>query len=160
MISNTEKEFLIQSNLIEGVDEEGLADSIAAWEYIKKKDVITERTILHVHKLIMRNLWPEIAGKFRKCNVRVGGRICPDWRQINCPSCGISSVVGKLNCNYEGQLSEDFCKRIHVLFEHLHPHRDGNGRVGRILYNWQRLNLGLPVHIIKFEDRFEYYGWF
>ena len=53
------------------------------------------------------------------------------------------------------------CKRTHIDFEQLHPFEDGNGRVGRILYNIHRVTLGLPIHIIhEGEEQMEYYKWF
>ena len=44
----------------------------------------------------------------------------------------------------------------HGFFEHLHPFRDGNGRLGRLLVNFFLLRAGLPVLIIPFERCDEY----
>lgn len=52
-------------------------------------------------------------------------------------------------------------KLVHVEFEDLHPFPDGNGRTGRILYNWHRIQLGLPVHVIhEGDEQYDYYQWF
>lgn len=163
MINSIEKEFLIQSNLIEDVGEEGLADSIVTWEYMKKKKYMSKTTILHTHKLLMRNLWSDIAGKFRKCNVSVGSRVCPSWKTLELH---LPQILYNFNCdeiNFK-ENEEDkkikWIKESHIVFEHWHPFRDGNGRTGRIFYNWQRLKLGLPIHIIKCKERWQYYAWF
>jgi Fic family protein len=37
---------------------------------------------------------------------------------------------------------------------------DGNGRIGRILLNWQRRYWNLPILIIKESEKEEYYKWF
>jgi Fic family protein len=47
-----------------------------------------------------------------------------------------------------------------VAFERIHPFRDGNGRVGRIIMNAQRLQAGLPILIIPASERRLYYEWF
>ncbi len=51
--------------------------------------------------------------------------------------------------------------RLHVLFEAIHPFRDGNGRAGRILLNYLAISLGWPPIIIKgteANDRDRYYA--
>lgn len=50
--------------------------------------------------------------------------------------------------------------KTHVLFEAIHPYRDGNGRVGRILLNYMAILKGLPPFPIKGlseEERKRYY---
>jgi len=49
---------------------------------------------------------------------------------------------------------------MHINFEKIHPFIDGNGRIGRMLLNWQRVKLGLPVLVIKESEKQEYYKWF
>lgn len=46
---------------------------------------------------------------------------------------------------------------VHNQFENIHPFRDGNGRVGRILLNNILLKNGLPPLNIDFKKRIEYY---
>jgi Fic family protein len=46
---------------------------------------------------------------------------------------------------------------IHNQFENIHPFRDGNGRVGRILLNNIIIKHGLPPVNIDFKNRVEYY---
>ena len=57
---------------------EGLDDSVKAWEYAKEQKSIGLFELSNIHKLLMQNLDSEIAGKFRDCNVQVGGRVCPE----------------------------------------------------------------------------------
>jgi len=51
-------------------------------------------------------------------------------------------------------------KSMHIQFEKIHPFIDGNGRIGRILMNWHRLKLGLPIKIIIETEKYNYYKWF
>ena len=46
--------------------------------------------------------------------------------------------------------------KFHGFFEYLHPFRDGNGRLGRLMTNFILLKKGLPVLIIPIEQRAEY----
>lgn len=56
-------------------------------------------------------------------------------------------------------LSEEELSKLE--FEKIHPFEDGNGRVGRMLYNINRLNAGLDLHIIhEGKEQIEYYKWF
>ena len=47
---------------------------------------------------------------------------------------------------------------IHNQFENIHPFKDGNGRVGRIVLNNILLKHGLPPINIDFKNRAEYYA--
>ncbi len=47
---------------------------------------------------------------------------------------------------------------VHNQFENIHPFKDGNGRVGRILLNNILIKHGLPPMNIDFKNRMEYYA--
>jgi len=160
ILLNKEKDFLIQSNLIEDVGEEGFEDALDAWLYAKKQKEITRKELLEIHRLLMKNLDPDIAGKFRTVNVTVGERICPHWMVVESEIGKILDNLYAVPCIGKDEILEAWTKSCHIEFERLHPFRDGNGRTGRILMNWHRLKLGLDIKIIWYKDRWKYYKWF
>ena len=156
-------DFLRESNYIEKeYSEEAFEDAVKAWEYMEKQSELTLMVILKTHKILLKRLDPVIAGKLRSCDVSVGGKT---KRYI-----GVSDIVNRLSRLFnmiplepcpEKKFNEKYAKEAHVMFEDIHPFRDGNGRVGRIIYNWNRQKLGLPIHVIhEGAEQSEYYKWF
>lgn len=150
---NKVDEFLSESNAIEGVyDDDSLTQARYAWEFIKEQEKLTIGGILKTHKILMlhTHLLPDQKGYFRKCPVWIGGKeatshilvpeLMKDWVDV---------------ANYLDNPIGD-----HVTFERIHPFVDGNGRVGRILLNWQITKTGEPVTIFKADERYEYYKLF
>jgi len=150
------KQFLEQSNNIENVfDKDSLKQAVKAWEYVIGKKKLTSKIILNAHGILMFNHLPVgERGCFRRVGVRIGAsyglhyvlipKITKQW-------CIMASKPEK---------TEDQIKWDHVHFEKIHPFIDGNGRIGRILLNWQRIINKLPILIIKNSEKQFYYRWF
>ena len=148
-----EKEFLRESNAIEGVfDDVSLEQAVVAWEYLKEQKILTPDVVLKTHKILMLHqpLHPAEKGYFRKVTVTVGGRPVMHWKEIPL----------KIDWWCKAVMSENDTLELHVVYETIHPFVDGNGRTGRMFMNWHRLKAGLPLLIIKAEERKAYYEWF
>ena len=155
-LQGIEYEFLQHSNWIEGeYGQSELGDAIEAWRFAKRllKKPLTVKHILKIHKLLLKNRRPDIAGKLRDCAVWIGG----EYKPVELPFALEQKLENWIRDYwYVGNVRDS-----HIAFEHLHPFTDGNGRVGRILYNVQRMAMGLPIHIIhEGEEQQEYYIWF
>jgi fido (protein-threonine AMPylation protein) len=160
--------FLLESNAIEGVfGDEALEDAEKAWKYTlsygvtERPDYLDYKVLLHMHKLLMKRLNPRIAGKFREVDVYIGEQK-KGYHGVEVLKSELRDLFSTMHGNnfIEGK-AEEFTRHCHVMYEDIHPFEDGNGRTGRILYNWQRLNMGLPLHIIHSGDeQQEYYKWF
>lgn len=163
--------FLKESNLIEGVGNEGLETSIKAYNYLMQvKAPLQKKHILKTHRLLMQELYPEIAGRIRTVQVGIYSRgylikkcLEPGRIQQRLKICitGINKD-NDITCNKQDKLkrSEFWCRLMHIEFESIHPFEDGNGRTGRLILNWHRERLGLPLLIIKDSEKQEYYKWF
>lgn len=147
--------FIEHSNKIEGInDPREVPFSIIAWNDLIRLDRLFVGDILNVHKNIMMNLRPDIAGKIRNCYVTVGGRSCPHPEFVEDLLDDWVFTYGK------GVKTAAHAKQSHIDFERIHPFEDGNGRTGRLLWLWFREKAKLPFQHIKYEDRFKYYEWF
>jgi len=163
MLNKKTIKFLQESNYIEReYSDEALEDAKKAWKYaIKNKSFININYILEIHKLLMQKLRPDIAGKFRNCDVWIGGKR-KSFISESLFIAELRDVLSTINVpNFIPKQEEEFTKHCHVMFEEIHPFEDGNGRVGRILWQIQRLNLKLPIKIIhEGKEQVEYYKWF
>lgn len=150
--------FAITSSQIEReYSDEAYADHLEAFEYLLTQSKLTIDNILHCHSILQKRLRPDIAGKLRNCNVRVGNRVCPDWTLVS----GLLNEWLRLSDTPEKITTEEMTKLAHIAFEGVHPFEDGNGRVGRCILNWHRVLLNLPILIIEpGEEQFAYYQWF
>jgi Fic family protein len=159
-------DFLRESNNIENEwDDLSLQQAIYAWDTIVGEEEITPGIILKVHKILMlHHLRGDQKGYFRREPVYVGGREGKPWFVI--PElvenwCARVNSFIKEKANSEDVVYlEKIVQEDHVDYEKIHPFIDGNGRTGRIFMNWERAKLGLPINIIKNDEKQEYYKWF
>jgi len=129
--------------------------------YIRTKvDVmdITKELILLLHKMLIGGINDDIAGRFRQKNeyVRIGTFIAP-------PPEHVEVLIENELTEYSSDLTKYFADKIalfHLKFESTHPFNDGNGRIGRVLMNYQLQRLGFPMIIIRDKEKQAYYKGF
>jgi Fic family protein len=158
-ISQTD-EFLRESNAIEGVyDEDSFKQAKLAWKFLAKQKVLTLGVILKTHKILMlnQNLLPDEKGYFRRVPVWVGGKEGIRWEKIEL---ALEEWLNDVQVSLTVPNKETHIQQDHVNYEHIHPFIDGNGRTGRMFMNWERLQAGLPILVVKASERWEYYKWF
>lgn len=134
-----------------------------AIDFIRKtKEIISLDLILNLHKIVFRNS-KNFAGQFRKPGEEVvvmasGGRVVHE----GAPQPRIVGLLRELIDWYEQNKKKYpgivLAAVVHNQFENIHPFRDGNGRVGRILLNNILLKNNLPPLNIDLMNRQEYYA--
>ncbi len=94
-------------------------------------------------------------GEFRKGDISIAGTRFkpPDFHLI--PE--LVEMWARWTEEYFNKLPVlTLASRSHILFEIIHPFEDGNGRTGRILFNYTLISLGYPPVILK-EEKEKYY---
>ena len=137
----------------------GVSEAI---EFIRKtKEHILLDFISELHKIVFKNS-KQFAGQFRKPGEEVvvmssGGRVvhegAPQSRIIGL----LKELIEWYNKNLKRYPGIVLASVVHNQFENIHPFRDGNGRVGRLLLNNILLKHGLPPVNIDLKNRQEYY---
>lgn len=123
-----------------------------------KEQELSLDVILSIHKMLISNIRDEIAGRFREGDefVRVANHIAPPPKEV-------VERLEKMLSEYNATSHENIIKRIarlHLAFEYTHPFVDGNGRIGRVINNYQLIREGFVPINIKFIDRKKYYEAF
>ena len=123
-------------------------------EKIRKKHALNEELILFIHRTLLSHIHDEIAGRFRQKDeyVRVGPHIAPGPHHL-------PALMADILQEYQSAPGHplDRILLFHLAFEHIHPFRDGNGRVGRALLNFQLKSHGYPPIIIRNKEKQKYY---
>lgn len=119
---------------------------------------LDKELILLLHQMLIGGIDDKIAGRFRQTGeyVRVGTYVAPAPEHVE-------KMIDALLFDYENNHSNYFLDRIagfHLSFETIHPFCDGNGRIGRVLINYQLLQLGFPRIIIRDKEKKDYYKAF
>lgn len=119
---------------------------------------LTKELILLLHKILIGGIDDNIAGRFRQQGefVRVGTYIAPAPEQVEWM---MESIILEYFSDHTMYLLEKIAK-FHLEFESIHPFCDGNGRIGRVLTNYQLLQLGFPRIIIRDKEKDIYYKAF
>ncbi len=131
------------------------------FEYIKNKvgtKNIDKELMLLLHQMLIGNIDESIAGRFRKIHeyVRVGTHVAPASEHIEVM---IDAMLLEYSSTHNAYFLEKI-GRFHLDFETVHPFNDGNGRIGRVLINYQILQTGFPPIIIRDKEKKAYYDSF
>jgi Fic family protein len=130
-------------------------------EYIEAKAKEAELSlplVLFLHKTLLANIRDEIAGRFREGDewVRVGAHIGADPKKVE-------GLLVEMLTTYHGSKDGHIVERIarlHLAFEGVHPFNDGNGRIGRVINNYELIREGYVPINIAFANRARYYDAF
>ena len=119
---------------------------------LKSNEDFSESFIKNLNEIINRDI--KNAEGYRNVQVFIQGseHIPPEPQKI--PNLMMYYIY---NYNHDEQNIFDKIARYHIEFERIHPFEDGNGRLGRLLINYELLKNNLPPVVITKEDRIKYF---
>jgi Fic family protein len=117
-------------------------------------EAISERSIRELHSLVMRGQEHEEGGAYRTLNVMAAGTEYRYPDSLHVPSL-MQDYVAWLNTATDLH-PVLWASEAHLRFVTIHPFRDGNGRVGRLLLNLALMRFGYPMAVIRNEQRTHY----
>ncbi|HHX61137.1 MAG TPA: Fic family protein [Epulopiscium sp.] len=153
-LTESETKVLIEDGLTVGG--RPLRDMFEAVDHAKAYDYmftllanngIEEESILYLHKLFYQNIDQEFAGRYRDTPVFISGSNYPVSKVENLKS-EIEDLCKWIRAERKQYHPVEFAALLHKKFVFIHPFKDGNGRVARLLMNTALIQDGyLPVLI-------------
>lgn len=140
---------------------------VFALKNAKAKNALTVSLLTQVNALVMKNTGKvyntmlgtvdSATGAFRKGNVTAGVSYFPNFDKIENLT---GDLVKKLNTAMRSNLS--IAEQLNLSFDahfnlvSIHPYYDGNGRTSRLIMNFIQAYYGLPLAIVKSENKAAY----
>jgi len=128
---------------------------------IRQIDLSLE-TVLEWHRKLFMETKPDIAGKIREYQVKIGAsKFVPPKPQA------VKLLLKDFFGWYNDQIKQnrknkklnpvEVAAHVHFKFVTIHPFVDGNGRISRLMMNYVLYKFGYPMLDIDYNDRRSYY---
>ncbi len=142
------------------------------------REPVGERHVLELHRLVLKGIWPEEAGRYRRTAVRIAGsrhvppaaHRVPDLMRefglwLEAVTAGAGSAAHPAHTSPEapsvpataGAPAVLVAAEAHLRLVAVHPFADGNGRTARLLLNLILMREGYPPAVIEVGERPRYY---
>lgn len=123
---------------------------------VAERRPLSEHELKSLHRLILKNIDDENAGRYRSVNVQISGarhRPPEHFKLIDEMEAFFAWYQGES----QGLHPVHRAASLHSSFVKVHPFIDGNGRTARLLMNLELIKAGFPPTILPVERRVEYY---
>ena len=132
-----------------------------AIEYIIKivagEEPLSEWQIRNIHRLVLKNIDDDSAGRYRTSNVLIAGARHTPPDNIKLQEL-MQSFIRWYEQDAQSLHPVERAAHVHARFVGIHPFVDGNGRTSRLLMNLELLKSGYPPAVLAVERRLDYYA--
>ena len=139
-----------------------ILDHFSACEFLfnRRKEPLSEKLLKETHRVLTEHTLPfrlkdAIPGEYTDRDMGAGDTIFGDHTKL-------IPQVPVLLSNVQNEIEKQqihpiiLAARFHLIFEYLHPFRDGNGRIGRLFSNFILSKMDNPMVIITRERKEDY----
>lgn len=125
-------------------------------DMVSKTEPLSEWNIKNIHRVVLKNIDNENAGKYRTENVLISGAKHRPPEHFLVPE-QMEQLIAVYHDQWQNFHPVERAALLHGEFVKIHPFIDGNGRTARLLMNFELMKNGYPPAVIKKEMRPEYY---
>lgn len=120
---------------------------------LEENRTFDENLIKDIHERTALDCQPRTRGVYRVVPAYITGS-----KTVPAPALKIREYMADLMFAFNNSSQHPLIRAsaFHVVFEAIHPFRDGNGRCGRTVLNYLLLKQGYPAIAIKADNRMEY----
>lgn len=123
-------------------------------QWVGQNQPVDETALCSLHRIIMASIDDERSGSWRSDRVFATGAPLQPIRPERIPE-AMRDLVSWINCASHLH-PVVLAAEAHYRFVKIHPFYDGNGRTGRLLFNWLLLRQGHPLAVIPAVARSRY----
>ncbi|KUO73944.1 MAG: cell filamentation protein Fic [Clostridia bacterium BRH_c25] len=116
---------------------------------------ITERDVLTMHQMFYESIENQYAGKYRDIDVFISGSKYP-VAETKCIQAEMDELFHWIATERDQVHPVEFAAQLHKKFVFIHPFKDGNGRIARLIMNTALIQDGYLLAIIPPVLRHEY----
>ncbi|MEY2923463.1 MAG: hypothetical protein RLZZ337_3 [Bacteroidota bacterium] len=126
-------------------------------ELVSPQFQFSDSSISSIHFLVLKNIMPDFAGRYRTSGVRITGANFTPPNALK-----VYDLMNELIEDFNAQIPHFHPVVLATWFHHqfvwIHPYTDGNGRTVRLVDNLFLMSMGYPPAIILKADRKKYYA--
>ena len=161
-LSKMEMKLLLEDNISVGGKElreiYEVTNHKKAFDYVKncidRKEPLSENKIKDIHEILTENIFNGGVYRNHDNSITSANFATPTPNDMFNQ---LRFFYADLEKNKETMNSIELSAWTHAEFVRIHPFPDGNGRISRLIMNYQLMKSGLLPISIQVEDRFDYY---